>query len=169
MINDPRDIALIRVLQDEGLFLTARPFHEAAERLGWSVEEALERSAALLERGVIRRFGAALTPRNAGFRHNAMVVWDIDDKKAEEAGSALSGHPRVSHCYIRPRFEGFPFNIYTMVHGNSREDLEGVTAELAERAGASRQKALHTVREFKKSSPVYFMDYRVEPAGSSKA
>ncbi|MBE7414629.1 MAG: Lrp/AsnC family transcriptional regulator [Deltaproteobacteria bacterium] len=169
MIHDPGDIALIRVLQDEGLFLTARPFHEAAQRLGWSVEEVLARSATLLERGVIRRFGAALTPRNAGFRHNAMVVWDVDDKKAEEAGSALSGHPRVSHCYIRPRFEGFPFNVYTMVHGSSREDLEAVIAELAERAGASRRKALHTLREFKKSSPVYFINYRAEPAGSTTA
>ncbi|MBW7957414.1 MAG: Lrp/AsnC family transcriptional regulator [Deltaproteobacteria bacterium] len=169
MIRDPRDIALIRVLQDEGLFLTARPFHEAALRLGWSVEEVLERSASLLECGVIRRFGAALTPRNAGFRNNAMVVWDIDDKGADEAGSALAGHPRVSHCYIRPRFEGFPFNVYTMVHGNSREDLEAVIVGLAEKAGASRQKSLHTVREFKKSSPVYFINYRAEPAGSSTA
>lgn len=169
MISDPRDIALIRVLQDEGLFLAARPFHEAALRLGWREEEVLERSALLLDRGVIRRFGAALTPGNAGFRNNAMVVWDIDDKDAERAGAALAGHPRVSHCYIRPRFEGFPFNLYTMVHGNSDEDLEAVIAELAESAGACRWKALHTLREFKKSSPSYFMNYWPELAGSSKA
>lgn len=169
MINDPRDIALVRTLQDEGIFLVARPFHEAALRLGWSVEEVLERSASLLDRGAIRRFGAALTPRNAGFGKNAMVVWDVDDGKADEAGAALAGHPRVSHCYIRPRFEGFPFNLYTMVHGNSDEDLEAVIAELAESAGASQCKALHTLREFKKSSPSYFTDYWPQPAGSSKA
>lgn len=168
MITDPKDIALVRTLQDEGLFLTPRPFHEAAIRLGWSVEEVLSRSSSLLERGVIRRFGAALTPRNAGFRSNSMVVWDIDDNEAEEAGAAFAGHPRVSHCYIRPRFEGFPFNVYTMAHGNSPEDLASVIAELAEKAVASRWKALHTLKEFKKSSPVYFVNYRAhsEPAGS---
>lgn len=154
---DKRDIELIRILQKEEIFLTERPFLEAARLLGWTLDEVLERTRTLKEAGVIRRFGAALTPRNAGFKSNSMIVWDVEDARAEEAGLLMSRHPRVSHCYIRPRFEGFPFNIYTMVHGNSPEDLARITEELARCAESSSYRALHSLREFKKSSPVYFL------------
>jgi DNA-binding Lrp family transcriptional regulator len=153
---EKRDIELVRALQNEEIFLTERPFHEAASLLGWTIEEVLERVKALKEEGVIRRFGAALTPRNAGFRSNSMIAWDVVDTMAEEAGSLMSEHPRVSHCYIRPRFEGFPFNIYTMVHGSSPVDLARIIDELAALAAASSYRALHSLKEFKKSSPVYY-------------
>lgn len=153
---EQKDIELVRALQNEEIFLTERPFHEAAGLLGWTVDEVLGRVRGLKESGVIRRFGAALTPRNAGFKSNSMIVWDVPDLRAEEAGSVMSEHHRVSHCYIRPRFEGFPFNIYTMVHGNSPEDLARIVDELAALAASSSYRALHSLREFKKSSPVYY-------------
>lgn len=153
---EERDMELVRALQNEEIFLSELPFHEAARLLGCPVEEVLERARSLKESGVIRRFGAALTPRNAGFRSNSMVVWDVEDARAEEAGSLMSAHPRVSHCYIRPRFEGFPFNIYTMVHGSSPEDLARIVDELASLAAFPSYRALHSLREFKKSSPVYY-------------
>src|SRR5574337_29810 len=153
---DKRDIALIRVLQKEEIFITPSPFKRAAEMLGWGLEEVLERVKRLKEEGVIRRFGAALTPANAGFASNAMIVWDVEDEKAQDAGSAISSHPRVSHCYIRPRFEGFPYNVYSMVHASSPEDLGSIIDELSEASGARAFRALRTVRELKKSSPVYF-------------
>jgi len=153
---EERDIELVAALQNEEIFLTERPFHEAARLLGWPVQEVLERARSLKDSGVIRRFGAALTPRNAGFRSNSMVVWDVEDVRAEEAGTLMSGHPRVSHCYIRPRFEGFPFNLYTMVHASSPEDLARIVDELASLASFSSYRALHSLREFKKSSPVYY-------------
>lgn len=161
---DRTDIALIQVLQKEEIFLTKSPFEEAANLLGWSVEEVLERTKALVESGVIRRFGAALTPRNAGFKSNSMIVWDIEDGRAEEVGTAFAEHQRVSHCYIRPRFEGFPYNVYTMVHGNSPDDLQRIILNLSEIAQAPPHRALHSIREFKKSSPVYYPG-ALEPAG----
>lgn len=158
------DIALIQVLQKEEIFLMPRPFEEAARLLGWTVEQVLERTRALVSSGVIRRFGAALTPRNAGFKANAMIVWDIEDSRAEETGKAFAEHQRVSHCYIRPRFEGFPFNVYTMVHGNSPEDLQRIILNLSGLAQAPPHRALHSLREFKKSSPVYYPG-ALEPIG----
>ncbi|HBG47249.1 MAG TPA: Lrp/AsnC family transcriptional regulator [Deltaproteobacteria bacterium] len=162
---EPRDIELIRALQDEEIFLMQRPFEEAARRLGWGLQEVLERAAALKGSGVIRRFGAALTPRNAGFKANSMVVWEIAEEKAMEAGNRLAGHPRVSHCYIRPCFDGFPYNVYTMAHGNDPEDLERIVLELAGIASAASYRTLDSLKEFKKSSPVYF-PRPTEPAGA---
>lgn len=162
---EPRDIELIRALQKEEIFLFARPFEEAARILGWGLGEVLERAAALKEAGIIRRFGAALTPRNAGFKSNSMVVWEIDEGKADEVGNRLSRHPRVSHCYIRPSFEGFPYNVYTMVHGNSPEDLRKIVRELSAIAGTTSCRTLDSLKEYKKSSPVYFPK-ALEPAGA---
>lgn len=157
------DIELVRVLQKEDIFLKQRPFEEAANILGWSLEEVLEKTRALIESGVIRRFGAALTPGNAGFTANSMIVWDIEDGRAAEAGRVFAGHHRVSHCYIRPRFEGFPYNVYTMVHGISPEDLQRIILNLSELAQSPPYRALHSIREFKKSSPVYYPG-ALEPA-----
>jgi len=162
---EPRDIELIRTLQREDIFLMPRPFEEAATILGWELEEVLGRAVALKEAGVIRRFGAALTPRNAGFKSNSMIVWQVDDCRAEEAGTRLSQHQRVSHCYIRPSFEGFPYNVYTMVHGNSPEDLKKIVADLSALAGTSSCRTLDSLKEYKKSSPVYFPK-SLEPAGA---
>lgn len=153
---DSRDKSLIRVLQKEEIFKTPSPFGKAAELLGWELEEVLERATALRDAGVIRRFGAALTPTRAGFTSNAMVAWEVEPEREETAADAMSVHPRVSHCYIRPAFEGFPYKLYTMIHGNSPEDLERIIDELSKVSMSSSFRALHSTREFKKSSPVYF-------------
>ncbi|MBI5468780.1 MAG: Lrp/AsnC family transcriptional regulator [Deltaproteobacteria bacterium] len=153
---DARDRSLIRVLQKEEIFKTLSPFKKAAELLGWEVEEVLGRATALKDAGVIRRFGAALTPAKAGFTANAMVAWEVEKEREEEAADAMSAHPRVSHCYIRPAFEGFPYKLYTMIHGNSPDDLERIIDELSKVSRSTSFRALHSAREFKKSSPVYF-------------
>lgn len=153
---DARDRSLIRVLQKEEIFKTPSPFKKAAEILGWEVDEVLGRATALKNAGVIRRFGAALTPAKAGFTANAMVAWEVEPEREEEAADAMSAHPRVSHCYIRPAFEGFPYKLYTMIHGNSPDDLEMIIDELSKVSRSTSFRALHSTREFKKSSPVYF-------------
>lgn len=153
---DRGDMKLIRVLQDEMIYLEKSPFKKAAELLGWELEEVLERTKRLKEAGVIRRFGAALTPVNAGFRANAMVAWEVERHRAEQVAEVMSGHHRVSHCYIRPTFEGFPYNVYTMIHGNSPEDLNNIISELSSVAEVNSFRPLHSLKEFKKSSPVYF-------------
>ncbi len=153
---DKKDIELIRALQDDGIFLTDSPFEAAAGAVGCGVEEVIERVRALRESGVIRRFGAALTPANAGFKSNSMVAWEAKEGKEMEAGQAAALHPRVSHCYIRPPFPGFGYTLYTMVHATGPEDLEAVIREIAEATGLGSWRELRTLKELKKTSPVYF-------------
>lgn len=160
---DERDIELIRVLQREEIFTEESPFGVAAELLGWEIAEVLDRSKRLKEAGVIRRFGAALTPRNAGFRANAMVAWDAAGDKGNDDAALMSSHPRISHCYIRPRFDGFPYNLYTMMHANTPEELTAIIDELSASAKIKRYRVLNSLEEFKKSSPVYFPRQKPSP------
>ena len=153
---EEKDIAIIRALQSEDVYFELNPFKKVAEKLGIELSELLERIAKLKESGVIRRFGAAMTPHKAGFSSNAMVTWNVSGETENEAGEAMAAHPRVSHCYIRSGFEGFPFTLYTMVHANSPEDLDEVLDELAEIGKVKERRVLKSVKEYKKSSPVYF-------------
>lgn len=159
---EPKDIELVRVLQREEIFLTLHPFQWAAELLGWDVGEVIERAEKLKEAGVIRRFGAALTPAKAGFSANAMVAWEVSKDHVDEVAEKMSTHPRISHCYIRPTFEGFPYNLYTMIHGHSPEDLGAIITELSRTSSAVSFRALHSLTEFKKSSPVYFPEKSID-------
>ena len=151
-----KDIELIRALQDEKVYLYVDPFGRVAEGLGIGLDEVIERTLLLKESGIIRRFGAAMTPHKAGFTSNAMVTWKVEPEREDEVAEQMAAHPRVSHCYLRDGFEGFPFTLYTMVHANSPEELESILNEMGEAAGVTERRVLKSVREFKKSSPVYF-------------
>lgn len=152
---DVNDIALIRELQKD-IYLTADPFQRIADSLGLPLDKVLERVRELKAKGVIRRFGAALTPANAGFKTNAMIVWDIEGSDGNRIGEIMAGHPGVSHCYIRPPFEGFTYTLYTMTHADSEAGLQDIIADLSARSGLSRYRILRTIKELKKTSPVYF-------------
>lgn len=153
---DNKDIALIRALQDEEIYFEKNPYHRVAEKLGRDIEDVLESIGALKNKGAIRRFGAAMTPHKAGFTSNAMVTWNVSPEREEEAAEKMAAHARVSHCYLRNGFEGFPYTLYTMVHANSPEELESILDELAALGEVGERFVLKSVREFKKSSPVYF-------------
>lgn len=151
-----RDIELVRVLQDGEIFLTERPFHEAASRLGWKVEEVLRRSRRLKEEGFIRRFCAFLAPVDPVLTCSSLAVCDVTDYRAEELAALISEHPQVRYCHIRPRFEGFPFNVYATVRSCTEDDLALVSREIASIAAPYSCRALRSVLELKRSSPVYF-------------
>lgn len=152
---DADDIALIRELQKD-VYLTANPFQLIADDLGWSLDRALSRVHELMASGVIRRFGAALTPANAGFKTNAMIVWDIEDKDGTIVGEIMAAHPRVSHCYIRPSFLNFPYTLYTMTHADSETELQEIISVLSRDSGLKSYRILRTIKELKKTSPLYF-------------
>ncbi len=140
----------------EEVYLTLDPFGEVAKNLGMEKSKLLEAVNDLKERGAIRRFGAAMTPHKAGFTSNAMVAWDVEVEREEKAAEMMAAHPRVSHCYLRPPFEDFPYTLYTMTHANSPEELDEILEELSGKAGVEKRRVLKSVKEFKKSSPVYF-------------
>jgi DNA-binding Lrp family transcriptional regulator len=156
MIADEQ-IRIVRALQ-EGLPLVEEPYRESAVRAGVSQDDLLEQIRAWKADGTIRRFGAILWHHRAGYSVNAMGVWNVPDDKVEDFGRRAAQSRTVSHCYQRPRFDGFKYNVYTMMHGKSREDCEEAARKISEQTGMTDYALLYTTAEFKKSSPVYFAD-----------
>lgn len=150
------DIPLVRVLQED-LPVESRPFRALSEPRGMSEEAVLDGARRLLEAGIMRRYGATLRHRVAGYVANAMVCWDVDPSQVEPAGKAAAEHPAVSHCYQRPaQPPEWPYSLFTMVHARSDGELEAVVADLRERIRPRRFATLRTVREFKKARLRYF-------------
>ena len=126
----------------------------------------------------MRRFGAILRHQNAGFAFNAMVCFNIDERRVilsdeaakdpvksydliAQAGSLLASNPHISHCYERPSFDGFPYNVYAMMHANSAEQLDQFIADCVKALNALQSSpvdyvVLRSVRELKKTSFKFF-------------
>lgn len=154
---DDVQIRIVKALQ-QGLPLTARPFADVAQALGIPEADLLSVVRSWQESGIIRRFGAVLRHEAAGFTANAMGVWDVPDERVEDFGRRAAARDSISHCYRRPRFEGFPYNMYTMIHGRYRKDCEEIARELSSETGVTTYELLFTTAEYKKSAPVYFSD-----------
>ncbi|UCH76092.1 MAG: AsnC family transcriptional regulator [Rhodospirillales bacterium] len=120
----PVDRSIIAAIQ-AGLPLTARPYHAVAERLGLAPEEVMRRIARLQATGAIRRIGAVPNHYALGWTANGMSVWDVEDHRVDEAGHRVGAFAFVSHCYRRPRRPPqWPYNLFAMVHGRSRGEVE---------------------------------------------
>ena len=105
-----------------GLPLDIRPYEWLATELGVEPEKVMERLRLMLEDGRIRRIGAVPNHFRLGYLANGMSVWDIDD--IESAGKQVGELDIVSHCYHRPRrLPDWPYNLFAMVHGHSREEV----------------------------------------------
>ncbi len=133
-----------------------KPFEAIAQELGMSEQEILERIDAWKSDGTMRRFGALLRHVKAGYEANAMVVWRVDRYALEESGRRAARFPQVSHCYARRCREGWPYNLYTMVHGRTGEECRAVVEAISREIGVRDYRVLPTQREFKKTSMVYF-------------
>ena len=143
---------LILAIQD-GLPLTPRPYDAVAKALGTTEERVLETLGSLLERGVVKRLGAVPNHYALGITANGMAVWDVPDDRVSEAGRLLADRPEVSHCYRRPRRPpDWPYNLYAMIHGRSREEVLAVVKRLSRQAGLEGvpQTVLFSVRQFRK-------------------
>lgn len=151
----PVERALVRRLQGT-LPLTAAPFASLAAELGWAEATILARLADWQQGGVLRRVGLVLHHREAGFRANVMCVWQVSADQVVAAGRALARCTAVTHCYERVPQPDFPFNLFAMLHAGSRPAAEALAAGLAASAGLGSARLCFSVREFKKTSPVYF-------------
>ena len=115
-----------------GLPLTAAPYAEVGGWLGLSEAEVIARLAAMQESGVIRRIAAAPNHYALGMTANGMSVWDVDDAEARTLGPKVGALAFVSHCYLRPRaLPGWPYNLFAMLHGTNRDEVEAKRAEVA--------------------------------------
>ena len=148
---------LVAVLQ-EGLPLFMRPFAMIAERLGCAESDVLGRIARWLEDGAIKRFGVVVRHHELGFRANAMLVHDIPDAQVSELGRALAEEPAVTLCYRRPRcLPDWPYNLFCMIHGRERTEVEGLIADLRQRHGlaACAHETLFSLTRFKQNGARY--------------
>ena len=131
MIEDT-DKKIISQIQKD-LPVHPRPFALMAEKIGIPEEEFIKRVQLLKDSGIIRRFGATLRHQEAGFKANAMIAWKSPDGVITEMGKTLARYREVSHCYHRAPKGDWPYNLYTMVHGVSRDECR----EIAERMSAA--------------------------------
>lgn len=157
-----KDKALARLLQAD-LPLVERPFAALSRtlgELGLDMPEArvLERTREWVDGRVIRRFGAALKHHRTGFTANAMGAWYCEPARLLEVGRIMASFKEVSHCYERPTAPTWPINLYTMIHGHSRDEAAEVAERIRQATGLAAPRLLYSVREFKKSSMTYFAE-----------
>jgi DNA-binding Lrp family transcriptional regulator len=137
-----------------GLPLVAEPYAQIAGELGISEEEVLSRIRAMLADGRIRRIGAVPNHYALGYAANAMSVWDVADDAVGRLGRAVGALEFVSHCYRRPRrLPDWPYNLFAMVHGRSREETGRKVEAIRELLGGALRAhdVLYSVRILKKT------------------
>ena len=147
---DEIDKKLLKSTQD-GIAIVSEPFKQFAKELALPEEEVLGRLENLLKDGVIRRFGASIGHRAIGITANAMCTWNVPDEKVETVGAIMAGFPEVTHCYERPRFPDWRYNLFTMIHAYSRDECEKIAREISIATGIKDYSILFSEREFKKT------------------
>lgn len=150
---DALDRKLVAATQ-QGLPLQARPYAAVAEATGMTEEEVIARLSRLLRDGAIRRIGAIPNHYALGLTANGMSVWDVEDAAVERIGATVGALDAVTHCYQRPRhLPDWPFNLFAMVHGRTRDEVLAKVAELAELIGpaARAHDVLFSTRILKKT------------------
>ena len=154
--NPPIDAVDRRIITatQAGLPLVAMPYHAIAEKLDLEPSEVMARLRRMQERGIIRRIGAVPNHYRLGVTANGMTVWDVADDAVAEIGPAIGALDFVSHCYHRPRhLPLWPYNVFAMVHGRSRDEVEAKAAEIATLIGdrCCGHEILYSTRILKKT------------------
>ena len=146
----PGEIECIRMLQRD-LPLQPRPFDALAKSSGLTSDELLGTARSLLKRGQLRRFGAQIAARKPGFSASAMGVWVVPEDTVDDIGARMSQNKAVSQCYLRPVYDDWPYNLYTIVHGRSVDECESIINDLAVDTGIDEKQALYPTKEYKKA------------------
>jgi siroheme decarboxylase len=154
---DERDIAVIKALQGD-LPVVPEPFAPAAGELGVTQPELLSHLEQMQERRLLRRVAAILFHRRAGFSANGMGVWKVPDERIMELGPRMAAYRGISHCYQRPTYQDWPYSVFTMAHGRSKEECDAILDSIAEQTGITDRATLYSSTEFKKIRLLYFTD-----------
>ncbi len=146
------DYEILQLIQD-GVPVTREPFKEAADKLGMTQEELVERVKAMNENGLIRRFSANINQRKLGITANAVVVWNIPEVKMEASVPVFLKRGEISHIYERRVYPGrWEYNLYTVVHDYDRESVERFAKKIADEIGVDDYQVLFSKRRFKGTS-----------------
>jgi DNA-binding Lrp family transcriptional regulator len=127
-----------------------------AKRMGVSEANLFDLAAHLSARGYLRRVAAVLHHREAGFHANAMGVWVVPSGRSEEVGHIMGSFRGVSHCYLRPTYPDWPYNIFTMVHGQNAEHCQEIISAISQATGITEYALLYSTKEYKKIRLKYF-------------
>jgi DNA-binding Lrp family transcriptional regulator len=154
---DERDVAVIRATQGD-MPVIVEPYAPAAAALAIGVDELLEHMDGMRERGLLRRVAAILYHRRAGFSANGMGVWNVPAERIEVLGPRMASFRGISHCYQRPTYPDWPYSVFTMAHGRSKEECDAVLDAIAADTGIEDRATLYSSTEFKKVRLLYFTD-----------
>ena len=138
--------------------VTPEPFAAAAAELGMPQAALLEHLESMRERRALRRVAAILFHRRAGFSANGMGVWNVPEERIIELGPRMSSFRGISHCYQRPTYPDWPYSVFTMAHGRSKEECDAILDSIAEDTGIEDRRTLYSSTEFKKIRLRYFTD-----------
>jgi len=154
---DELDVAVVRATQGD-LPVVPEPYAPAAAELGMPVGRLLEHLQGMKERGLLRRVAAILFHRRAGFSANGMGVWAVPEDRVLELGPRMAAVRGISHCYQRPTYPDWPYSVFTMAHGRSKEECDAVLDAIAQDTGITQRATLYSSTEFKKIRLLYFTD-----------
>lgn len=155
-----REIAFVKIMQRD-LPVTPTPFVDYARELRLSLDDLVAMHEQFLAAGKMRRFAAVLHHRKAGFSANAMGVWAApadDDATINQLGELMAGFRAVSHCYRRPTYPDWPYNLFTMIHGKNQAECEQTLFAISQKTGIQDYHALYSTKEYKKVRVRYFTD-----------
>jgi siroheme decarboxylase len=156
---DETDVAVIRALQGP-MAVEERPFDTAAAEVGMGTERFLGHLEGMVERKLLRRVAAILYHRRAGFSANGMGVWRVRGEQIPEVGKRMAAVRGISHCYQRPTYPDWPYSVFTMAHGRSKEECDAILDRIADehRLHGDDRAVLYSSTEFKKVRLLYFTD-----------
>lgn len=151
------DISCIKALQED-IPLVSSPFSVLAAKHNISETDLINAANKYITNGTMRRFAAVLFHKNAGFSTNIMGVWNVPQNDTEKIGRLFATYKAVSHCYLRPVYEDWPYNIFTMLHAKSEESLQKIMNEMSELSNIKDFASLKSLTEYKKVRVTYFSE-----------
>ena len=151
------DKDFIRELQKD-MEIIDEPFVNAARNLGITEDELFSKMKHYESLGVLRRFAAILRHRQVGFTANGMIVWKVPEDRITSVGETLGSFPQVSHCYERPTYDDWPYNVFSMIHCKTHDEAYEVAKIIQDQIDVNEYKILFSSREFKKTRVEYFVE-----------
>jgi siroheme decarboxylase len=151
------DVAVIRALQGD-MPVVPEPYAPAAAELEIPQGRLLEHLESMRERKALRRVAAILFHRRAGFSANGMGVWNVPPERIMDLAPRMASFRGISHCYQRPTYADWPYSVFTMAHGRSKEECDAILASIAADTGIDDRRTLYSSTEFKKIRLLYFTD-----------
>ena len=157
MTLTPLDKRIIKALQED-FPDTITPYKTLSLQLNITENHLLEKIRHYQQAGILRRLGGVVRHHRIGYHHNVMVVWQVPEHQLTDTGRHMAARPEISHCYARPAYPNWPYNLFTMVHATSKEACDDFVEEMAQETGIRHFQKLTSLKELKKTSMKYFTE-----------